>query len=344
MYFSIVGFADLYTDACVRDPAGELLFLSLMGRDTSVLQFLSAFHVKQSAGGMLIGGSAQFELQEQEGRRHTVVVSNPDILEKLSGRLNDPGSILGPITHTFLFDPKVTAPNPQAGEAWMLRHGDWSEQETNTRIWAIVKGLASIPLLEHWRGALLSGLGAELLVCLSDTPAPPLGAVSGFRISMPACFDRLVSTAVATSILTEVAGEQSHDATKRIADLFETLKDLPAESVESPEEVLQSLSRRPPQQEARFDLGALVMTPGVEALMSINPRLPMDCIARHVRGDWGVTSDPEVNEQALVHGNRILSAYPIDPSEASLGYGDNTVWVITEADRSVTTVLLPHEY
>lgn len=344
MYFSIVGFADLYTDACVRDPDGDLLFLSLMGRDTSVLQFLSAFHVKQAAGGMLIGGSAQFELREPEGRRHTVVVSNPDNLEKLSGRLNDSGSILGPITHTFLFDPKVIAPNPQSGEAWVLRHRDWSEHGTSAHIWSIVKGLATIPLLEHWRGPLVSGLGSELLVRLSDTPAPPLGTVSGFRISMPACFDRLVSTAVASGILTEADEHQSPDASKQVADLFNELKSLPRESVEPSSQAEHDPAGRPTPAEARFELGALVMTQGVEELMSINPRLPMDCVIRHVRGDWGVTSDPEVNEQALIHGNRILSAYPIDPLEPSLGYGDNTVWVITEADRSVTTVLLPHEY
>ncbi len=40
----------------------------------------------------------------------------------------------------------------------------------------------------------------------------------------------------------------------------------------------------------------------------------------------------------------ILSAYPIDPDKRSKGYGDNTLWIITEADRSVTTFLLPDEY
>jgi hypothetical protein len=43
-------------------------------------------------------------------------------------------------------------------------------------------------------------------------------------------------------------------------------------------------------------------------------------------------------------GLRILSAYPLDPSKSCKGFGDNCLWIITEADRSVTTFLLPDEY
>jgi hypothetical protein len=46
----------------------------------------------------------------------------------------------------------------------------------------------------------------------------------------------------------------------------------------------------------------------------------------------------------LKTGNRILSAYPIDETQPCKGHGDNTLWIITEADRSVTTFLLPGEY
>ena len=47
---------------------------------------------------------------------------------------------------------------------------------------------------------------------------------------------------------------------------------------------------------------------------------------------------------ALREGLRILSAYAIDESKSAKGYGDNCFWIITEADRSVTTFLLPSEY
>jgi len=93
-----------------------------------------------------------------------------------------------------------------------------------------------------------------------------------------------------------------------------------------------------------FPLGQIVATRG--ALDAVpRPRL-LDCLSRHARGDWGVTcpEDAATNDQALVEGGRVLSAYPIDPALPCKGFGDNCFWIITEADRSVTTFLLPDEY
>ena len=84
-------------------------------------------------------------------------------------------------------------------------------------------------------------------------------------------------------------------------------------------------------------LGKVVATPG--ALMTITEagEDPFDYLARHATGDWGelCEHDRKENERSLKHGWRVLSSYPV---------GEKTVWVITEADRSVTTILLPEEY
>ena len=84
-------------------------------------------------------------------------------------------------------------------------------------------------------------------------------------------------------------------------------------------------------------LGKVVATPG--ALMAITEagEDPFDYLARHATGDWGelCEHDRKENERSLKHGWRVLSSYPV---------GEKTVWVITEADRSVTTILLPEEY
>ena len=60
-------------------------------------------------------------------------------------------------------------------------------------------------------------------------------------------------------------------------------------------------------------------------------------LARHAGGDWGDLDPADVaeNELSLRHGFRLFSAY---------GQGDRRFWIITEADRSVTTVLLPDDY
>jgi hypothetical protein len=93
-----------------------------------------------------------------------------------------------------------------------------------------------------------------------------------------------------------------------------------------------------------FELGRVLATPGAMAATTQEHRL--ECLGRHISGDWGVVcaEDGKANFEALFEGRRILSAYPIDPARPSKGFGENTLWIITEADRSATTFLLPSEY
>ncbi len=87
-----------------------------------------------------------------------------------------------------------------------------------------------------------------------------------------------------------------------------------------------------------FPLGRVVATPGALAALEAAGELPDRYLARHVRGDWGEIpeEDRRENELSLERGFRILSAY-----RTRLGV---RLWVITEADRSSTCVLLPEEY
>ena len=96
--------------------------------------------------------------------------------------------------------------------------------------------------------------------------------------------------------------------------------------------------------DAKFSLGRIVATRG--ALAACSPERLTSCLRRHASGIWGCVcaEDAASNEDALQHGGRVLSSYPIDPAKPCQGFGDNTLWIITEADRSVTTFLLPEEY
>ncbi len=87
-----------------------------------------------------------------------------------------------------------------------------------------------------------------------------------------------------------------------------------------------------------FPLGRVVATVGALARLVDAGQNPREFIRRHVCGDWGEldSHDLEATDEALEHGLRIFSAY-----RASDG---TKIWVITEADRSATTVLLPEEY
>ena len=93
-----------------------------------------------------------------------------------------------------------------------------------------------------------------------------------------------------------------------------------------------------------FETGQLVMTAG--AAQATGRREVLHYLMRHVGGDWGVVDDEDktTNDDAVKTGGRLLSAYPIDPELPCRGYGENCLWIITEADRSTTTILLPNEY
>ena len=88
---------------------------------------------------------------------------------------------------------------------------------------------------------------------------------------------------------------------------------------------------------APLPLGRVVATPGALKLLMEAGEHPFDLLARHAKGDWGdlCAFDRRQNEIALREGYRVFSSY-----EAPAG----RVWIITEADRSVTTILLPEEY
>jgi hypothetical protein len=87
---------------------------------------------------------------------------------------------------------------------------------------------------------------------------------------------------------------------------------------------------------ARFPLGQIVITPN--ALNHLPSDEVLAALQRHVRGDWGDVDDHDrqENELSLRQGFRLLSAYQ---TRAATKF-----WIITEADRSATTVLLPEDY
>lgn len=88
----------------------------------------------------------------------------------------------------------------------------------------------------------------------------------------------------------------------------------------------------------RFKLGQVVGTPGALQALEETGQNPLEILLRHATGDWGELCDEDKaeNELSVEHGFRILSAYTFDSG--------TKVWVITEWDRSVTTILLPEEY
>ncbi len=107
-----------------------------------------------------------------------------------------------------------------------------------------------------------------------------------------------------------------------------------------------------------FSMGQLLATPGALAFIATHSINLSELLRRHVSGDDGdlCEDDKEANKFALTHGARIFSSYrfsgtsratggaQLSQSEFSDEHDDCRLWIITEADRQSTTVLLPIEY
>ena len=89
--------------------------------------------------------------------------------------------------------------------------------------------------------------------------------------------------------------------------------------------------------EPLFELGQIVGTPGALQALQESEQDPIELVVRHVTGDWGDLDDEDEkeNELSVEQGFRILSSYQLKTGVK--------IWVITEADRSATTILLPGE-
>lgn len=90
--------------------------------------------------------------------------------------------------------------------------------------------------------------------------------------------------------------------------------------------------------EALFSLGQVVATPGALEALAEAGQEAVDFVDRHACGNWGVVpaEDWILNDAALQRGLRVLSSYRLASGQK--------LWIITEADRSTTTLLLPSEY
>ena len=93
-----------------------------------------------------------------------------------------------------------------------------------------------------------------------------------------------------------------------------------------------------PSKQPAFELGQILATSGALMALQKAGQEPGEFLARHVNREWGDLSDEDrkQNDYSLEHGFRLLSSYRTNA-------GDK-LWIITESDRSATTLLLPEEY
>ena len=317
--------SDLFVDGCVRDPErGELLFLSIFGRDGQLQQFLAALTLRPEEGGF-----RQFTLAsvlDPHQNTSTVHVSNAGELSKHTGKF--PQNLFGNLAHVWLYSDSLVKPDHANGRAWLLVSDHLVDGQPSQvaldRLWERLKELSSVPLADEWCAALIASAQAcgfvEWVGLNGACLHPPLGRAGVCKIDLGVKWVEHVSSLVRSG-------------------------ELPIPEAAGDTPVANGADRGRPAAllTAALELGQVVVTPGVQDLPVLQT---MEWLRRHQSGDWGLVcgEDRLANAQAVASGEaRVMSVYAIDESMPSEG-GDNKVWVITEWDRSVTTVLLPSEY
>lgn len=98
-----------------------------------------------------------------------------------------------------------------------------------------------------------------------------------------------------------------------------------------------------------FGAGDIVLTAAVYEYFTAHKEVynfVIMCLGRHLSGDWGDmdSEDKKLNDESVKNGERLMSAYKLPNNLKSLKMPDDKLWIITEADRSATTVLFPSDY
>lgn len=179
--------SDLFVDACVRHPqSGAVLFLSIYGRDTALLEFFASFSLPKTQGGM-----TEFTVLDSEWAPSTVFVPEPSRLDKLTGKFPK-ANLFGNLAHAWLFDPVVTAADKANRTTWGLypTHGTDGRpldlRDIDDRLWQQILDLSPVPLAVGWRGPVMKLL-EEGHVTWLDQPGnlhPPLGPIRACRVDL----------------------------------------------------------------------------------------------------------------------------------------------------------------
>lgn len=183
---------DVFIDACAADHHAQLLFISAIGRDTSIQQFMARLHQPSSDGGV-----DDLSLCTQYGAQPMMKVSvgDPRRLDKVTGRMPHTG-LLGNLVHAWILDPALHAVDHAAQAAWIFNlHGNTGTERATA--WRLVKDLSPVPLLDAWRNAVLDHITA----CGGFIRPQCLGTVHAVRIELNADFSQWVSDGVGSGRL-----------------------------------------------------------------------------------------------------------------------------------------------
>lgn len=171
--FQIAECPDLMADGCVTDDNGYLVFLSVWARDTAVQQFLARLTLGNDEEGL-----NQFNIHDGKGNASLISVGGVERLEKRATRVFR-RTLFGSIVNLWLFDRRCVKPDKANARALaLLRRDDPARLD---RLWMLVRDTCPLPLLEHWRDAVMELLQEKVM--LTRLPKS-LGPLEGHQLAI----------------------------------------------------------------------------------------------------------------------------------------------------------------
>lgn len=205
--YRIEEFPEIFVDACLRDSEGQFMFLSIYGRDGSIMQFIAAMELGGQERGV-----QRFHLVNSAGERHPVDVGGTDRLTKHDGRLPRQ-NLFGPLSQMWVFDKRLQQPDRANRIAWVLHQeagakasfdgGPVTNVTLQDRVWKTIVGLSPVALLDHWRQPLLTWCeNKRATQALGDAIYPAIGPVQAVRVSLTDHFVGFIRDGVKNRTLT----------------------------------------------------------------------------------------------------------------------------------------------
>lgn len=164
---------DLMADGYLSDEGGNLLFLSVWGRDTSIQQLLARLQLGAAKDGL-----TSLHIVAPDKSIDELQIPNVQALEKRTAREYG-RTLFGTILHLWLFDVRCIEPDKASGSATILV--PQSDSQHVQRLWSVVQDTCPLPLLAHWRDLVLDLLKSRSMLA----PLPQAkGPFRGFRLTL----------------------------------------------------------------------------------------------------------------------------------------------------------------
>ncbi len=202
MLYKVVELADLFVDACLRNESGELMFLSVYGRDTAIQQFKASMQLKPNSGGI-----SNFSLRNCNDKKetpHSVQVGNPDRFEVYSGRFPK-DNLFGNLTHLWIYDPVLISPSKATKAGWVVLNQPWGDvgvrEQLLRGVWGLYKNLSPVPLLDDWQSAIMHSNNEICVTWMNTINYPPIGKISAAKLVIDAEFTQIISSMVKSGLI-----------------------------------------------------------------------------------------------------------------------------------------------